>query len=513
MRSRLSDTLALDLPSPVSTPLPDSLDATASTLALSPRLHNSDLAPTKTEGRRWGRYSIFALWTNDVHNIANYSFAIGLYALGLNGWQILLSLGIGALLVFNFMNLSGYMGQRTGVPFPVISRISFGIHGAQIPALIRAVIAIAWFGIQTYLASVVLRVLLVAVHPGFDAYDHDSILGLSSLGWVCFVAIWLVQLTILAYGMEMVRRYEAFAGPVILLTVLCLAGWMYFQANGTIAWSDRVPLSTAEVWRNVFAGAALWLAIYGTLILNFSDFSRSSPCCKTIKVGNFWGLPVNILVFAGITVLLCGAQFQINGTVIESPTQIIATIPNTFFLVLGCLAFLIVTVAVNIMANFVAPAFVLSNLAPKHLTFKRAGLISATLAVLILPWNLYNSPLVIVYFLSGLGALLGPLYGVIMVDYWLVRKGRIDVPALYSEDPSGAYYYSRGVNLRAVAAFIPAALIAIVLALVPGFHAVSPFSWMIGASIAAMLYLIIAIRQPHYAQVSGESIAVDNAGH
>ena len=272
-------------------------------------------------------------------------------------------------------------------------------------------------------------------------------------------------------------------------------------------------MSTAEVWRNVFAGGALWLAIYGTMILNFSDFSRSSPCCKTITVGNFWGLPVNILVFAGITVLLCGAQFQINGTIIESPTQIIASIPNTFFLVLGCLAFLIVTVAVNIMANFVAPAFVLSNLAPKYLTFRRAGLISATIAVLILPWNLYNSPLVIVYFLSGLGALLGPLYGVIMVDYWLVRKGQVDVPALYSEDPTGIYYYSRGVNLRAVAAFIPAALIAIVLALVPGFHTVSPFSWLIGAGIAAMLYLIIAKRQTHYAQVSGESIAVDNASH
>lgn len=164
------------------------------------------------------------------------------------------------------MNLSGYMGQRTGVPFPVISRISFGIHGAQIPALIRAVIAIAWFGIQTYLASVVLRVLLIAVHPGFAEYDHNSILGLSSLGWLCFVAIWFVQLAILAYGMEMVRRYEAFAGPVILLTVICLAGWMYFQANGTIAWSSREPLSTGEMWRNVFAGGALWLAItYGVM--------------------------------------------------------------------------------------------------------------------------------------------------------------------------------------------------------------------------------------------------------
>jgi len=140
-------------------------------------------------------------------------------------------------------------------------------------------------------------------------------------------------------------------------------------------------------------------------------------------------------------------------------------------------------------------------------------LISATIAVLILPWNLYNSPLVIVYFLSGLGALLGPLYGVIMVDYWLIRKGRINVPQLYSEAADGAYYYSRGVNFRAVAAFIPAALIAIVLALVPGFHSVSPFSWLIGAGIAGMLYLIIAKRQPHYADVSGESIAVDNVCH
>ena len=174
---------------------------------------------------------------------------------------------------------------------------------------------------------------------------------------------------------------------------------------------------------------------------------------------------------------------------------------------------LIVTVAVNIMANFVAPAFVLSNLAPKYLTFRRAGLISATIAVLILPWNLYNSPLVIVYFLSGLGALLGPLYGVIMVDYWLIRKSQVDVLQLYSEDPNGAYYYSRGVNLRAVAAFVPAAVIAILLALLPGFASVSPFSWMFGAGIAGLLYLLIAKRQPFYADVSGEAIAVDNVSH
>lgn len=487
--------------------------AVSPAVELSPRLHNSDLAPTRLEGRRWGRYSIFALWTNDVHNIANYSFAMGLFALGLGGWQILLSLAIGAMLVYFFMNLSGYMGQKTGVPFPVISRIAFGIHGAQVPALIRAVIAIAWFGIQTYLASVVLRVMLTAVWPQVAAFDQNSLLGLSSLGWVCFVAIWLVQLVILAYGMEMVRRYEAFAGPVILLTVASLAGWMYFQADARIAWSVAEPLTGFEMWRNIFAGGALWLAIYGTLVLNFCDFARSSPCRKTIRVGNFWGLPVNILVFAVISVVLCGAQFKINGQIIDSPTQIVATIPHTLFLVLGCLAFLIVTVAVNIMANFVAPAFVLSNLAPRHLNFRRAGLISATLAVLILPWNLYNSPLVIVYFLSGLGALLGPLYGVIMADYWLLRKGRVNVPELYSEHPACAYHYRRGINPRAIAAFIPAALLAIVLALVPQFHSVAPFSWLIGAGIAAAIYLLIAPRHAQYHDVSGECIAVDPSNH
>lgn len=168
MHTSPSNNIALDLPSsPHSHHLQPPIAATdPNSVILSPRLHNRDLAPTRVDGRRWGGYSIFALWTNDVHNIANYSFAIGLYALGLGGWQILLSLGIGAALVYFFMNLSGYMGQKTGVPFPVISRISFGIHGAQIPALIRAVIAIAWFGIQTYLASVVFRVLLTAIHPG-----------------------------------------------------------------------------------------------------------------------------------------------------------------------------------------------------------------------------------------------------------------------------------------------------------------------------------------------------------
>lgn len=180
---------------------------------------------------------------------------------------------------------------------------------------------------------------------------------------------------------------------------------------------------------------------------------------------------------------------------------------------MACLAFLIVTVAVNIMANFVAPAYVLTNLAPNLLNFRRAGLLSAAIAVVILPWHLYNSPSVIVYFLGGLGALLGPLYGIIVTDYYLVRRSRVNLPQLYSESRQAAYHYSGGVNLRAVAAFVPAALIAIVLALVPAFDTLSQFSWFFGAGLGGLIHYALANRNASYLAVSGESIAVDSAHH
>lgn len=222
---------------------------------------------------------------------------------------------------------------------------------------------------------------------------------------------------------------------------------------------------------------------------------------------------MNILLFGLFAVVLSGAQFRIDGQLIQSPTDIVAAIPDTLFLVLASLALLIVTVAVNIMANFVAPAYVLTNLAPNLLNFRRAGLISATIAVLILPWHLYNSPGVILYFLGGLGALLGPLYGIIMVDYYLVRKGRVNLPELYTESRAGAYHYARGVNPRAIAAFVPAAIISTLLALLPAFAELSPFSWFFGAGLAGLIHYALAKRRTAYREVSGEAIAVDSVQH
>ena len=475
---------------------------------VSPALYNEDLAPTKREGRRWSAYSIFTLWANDVHSLGNYSFAIGLFALGLGGWQILLALLLGAVFLFLLLNLSGFMGEKTGVPFPVMSRIAFGFRGAQVPALIRGAVAIAWFGIQTYLASVVFRVLIVALIPSAADWDANSVLGLSTLGWISFLILWVVQVIIVSYGMEMIRKYEAFAGPVILITMIALAIWMLSNAGWSISWTTPESLTGGDMWLKIVGGASLWVAIYGTFVLNFCDFTRNAKSKGSIVRGNFFGIPINMMVFGAVVVILAGAQFRIDGRVIESPAEIVEEIPNTALLVLACLALLILTVAVNMMANFVAPIYALNNLFPKHLNFRRAALISAVIGLVILPWNLYNSPAVIDYFLGGLGAILGPLFGIIMADYWLVRRTKINVKDLYRVDDDGEYHYEQGVNMRAIVALVITAACALVVAFVPVFDVVGDFSWFIGAGLGAIVYLLIADRKGPFTDADGEDIAV-----
>ena len=480
----------------------------ASGVEISPTLYNADLAPTKKAGRSWSGYSIFTLWANDVHSLGNYAFAIGLFALGLGGWQILLALGIGAALLFGLLNLSGFMGVKTGVPFPVMSRISFGIRGAQIAGLLRGAVAVAWFGIQTYLASVVFRVMLVAMVPSLADLDRNSILGLSTLGWIAFAILWVVQLVIVSFGMEMIRKYEAFAGPVILATMAAIAVWIFIEAGGAIAWSANNALEGPEMWLTIFAGGSLWVSIYGTFVLNFCDFTRSAKSKKAVVRGNFWGIPINMLLFGAIVVVMAGGQFRINGTIIQSPSDIVQTIPNTLFLVLACLALLVLTIAVNLMANFVAPVYALTNLFPKRLNFRKAAIVSAVIGLVILPWNLYNNPLVILYFLGGLGALLGPLFGVVMADYWLIRRGKVNVPELYTASREGAYFYKNGVNPRAITAMVPAAAVALLIAFVPALAAAAPFAWFFAAGIAAVVYFFVADRGQRLVDQDGEAIAV-----
>ncbi|MGH4031123.1 NCS1 family nucleobase:cation symporter-1 [Actinomycetota bacterium Odt1-20B] len=471
-------------------------------------LYSHDLAPTKKEGRRWSAYNVFTLWGNDVHSLGNYAFAIGLFALGLSVWHILLAFAVASVLLFLLLTLSGYMGHKTGVPFPVMSRIAFGIKGAQIPAVVRGLVAIAWFGIQTYLASSVLSTLAKAISPGLSSLDDNSVLGLSTLGWITFLALWAVQVLIVSYGMELIRKYMAFAAPTILITMCALAIWMFIRADGSIALSTGHAPTGWDMWGEVLKSAALWVVIYGTFVLNFCDFTRSAKSRTAIVRGNLLGIPLNMLFFAGIVVVLSGAQFKLNGEILTGPEDVVRTIPNLFLLTVASLALIALTIAVNLMANFVAPIYALVNLFPRTLTFRRAGLVSAVIGLVILPWNLYDNPTVVNYFLGGLGALLGPVFGVVMADYWLIRRTRVNVPALYTDDQRGEYFYRRGVNLRALASFVPAAAVAVVVALAPFFDALSGFSWFIGAALSAVTYLAVSDRRPPLHDIDGESIAV-----
>lgn len=486
----------------------DDRSAVDSAGATSSGLYTYDLAPTRKEGRRWGAYNVFTLWANDVHSLGNYSFAIGLFALGLNVWGILAAFALASVLLFLLLTLSGFMGHRTGVPFPVMSRIAFGVKGAKIPAGVRGAVAIAWFGIQTYLAASVLSALLLAMFPALRGLDDGSLLGQSPLDWITFLALWGLQVLIVSYGMQMIRRYMAFAAPTTLITMCALAAWMFFRADGSIALSVDAPLSGGAMWLQILQGAALWVVVYGTFVLNFCDFTRSARSRAAIVRGNVIGIPVNMLFFAVIVAVLSGAQFRLDGHVITSPTDIVRTIPNMFLLAIASLALIALTVAVNLLANFVAPIYALIDLFPRRLDFRRAGLVSAVLGLVITPWNLYDNPVVVNYFLGGLGALLGPLFGVIMADYWLLRKARVNVPDLYTEDTGGEYHYRGGRNPRAVAAFVPSAAVAVLLALVPAFHAVAGFSWFIGAALAAALYLLVADRSAPIRDVDGEELAV-----
>ncbi len=454
----------------------------------SPRLFNEDLAPARE--RRWGTYSVFALWMSYVHNIGNYTFASGLFVLGLAAWQVLVALVIGILVVFVGMNLMGFLGEKNGIPFPVVARISFGVFGANLPALIRGIIAILWYGIQTFLASVALVVLLLRVFPGLTPLSKTDFLGLSYLGWICFLTIWALQLIILSKGMETVRRFQDWCGPIIWLVMICLAIWLLWQANFQISLTTAPnQLFGGDAIREMFAAAGLTVATYGTLMLNFCDFSRFSPNRRSIVVGNFWGLPVNFTAFAIAAVIVTAASIKIYGQAIPDPALLVAKVPNTLVLLTAAVLFTFATIGVNIVANFVSPAYDLANVAPKYITFKRGGVITAIVAVLVLPWNLYSNPAVISYFLGGLGAFLGPLFGIIMVDYYLIRRANVTVDDLYRE--GSQYWYRGGWNPKALIVFFPTAALAAVIALVPAFAPISPFSWFIGAPLAAIFYYLI----------------------
>ncbi len=461
----------------------------------SDRLYNEDLRPLRDDEREWTTYSLFATWMADVHSIGGYTFAAGLFFLGLTGWQVFLTLMVGIMAVYFLMNLISVAGQQQGVPYPVLSRISFGVFGANLPALIRAVIATFWYGIQTWLASVAVLILLVDIFPGLEPLTENLIVGLSTLGWICFLGMWGVQLLVLRNGMDSIRTLVDWSGPAIYLAMFALAAWIWYEAGSDMSFNlGSQDLSTGATIFTFFTAVALVVNYFSTLMLNFCDFSRWAPSASMVRKGNFWGLPVNFMLFSAVVVITTAGSIAVYGEAITDPVELVGEIPSTLALALGALTFAVATVGINIVANFVGPSYDFANAFPKYIDFKRGGLITALLAIVVMPWHVFNSPVAINYFLGGLGALLGPIFGVIVVDYYLVKRGRIQVHALFREGPDEPYWYQRGWNPDALYAFAPASIIALVFALIPFFGDVAPFSWFIGAGIAGAVYWFVAKR-------------------
>jgi NCS1 family nucleobase:cation symporter-1 len=470
----------------------------------SDRLYNEDLRPLKEDERGWTTYSLFCTWMADVHSIGGYTFAAGLFFLGLTGWQVFLALIGGITLVYFLINLTSVAGQRHGIPYPVLSRIGFGVIGANIPALIRALIAIFWYGIQTWLASVAVVVLVLKIFPGLQPLAETSILGLSSLGWICFLALWLVQLLVLRNGMESIRVLVDWSGPAIYVAMFALAAWIWYEAGSEMDFNlSSKDLSTGGTILTFFTAIALVVNYFSTLMLNFTDFSRFAPTERMVRVGNFWGLPVNFVLFSAVVVVTTAGSLAVYGEAISDPVELVARIPSIVVLILGAVTFAVATIGINIVANFVSPCYDLANALPKYIDFKRGGLITAVLAVLVTPWNIYNSPVAINYFLGGLGALLGPLFGIIVVDYYLIKRGRVDDDGLYREGAGTPYWYTGGVNRLAVGAFAVAAVVSVIVALVPAFKTIAPFSWFVGATIGGALYWALARRASTFAEDEG----------
>ncbi len=352
-----------------------------------PRLYNHDLAPTAPEGRTWGVFSLFAMWMSDVHSVGGYTFAASLFFLGLTGWQVLISMLVGITAVYFLMNLIGRPSLRYGIPFPVVARISFGVMGANLAAIVRGVVGIVWYGVQTYFASKAVQVLVITLAPSAADLTHNSILGLSTLAWISFLFMWVFQLVIFLSGMERIRKFIDFCGPVVYVVMFAMAIWMLWQSGfSSLALQLSPPAASNVATIGVMANAAMLIVAYFCGVA--AQLRRLRPLRQgregTMKTGNLLGLPLNFLVFSIITVIVTAGTLKVFGQAIMDPVLIVEKIGNPVVVILGSITFIVATMGINIVANFVSPAYDISNLKPgedqlqdgrpDHLHPVRAGL-------------------------------------------------------------------------------------------------------------------------------------------
>ncbi len=440
------------------------------------QLYNEDLAPVPANKRTWGMWHIAALWVGMCICIPTYQLASGLVQQGMAWWQGVITVTLGNLIVLVPMMLNAHAGTRYGIPFPVFARASFGVLGANIPAVMRAIVACGWFGIQTWFGGLAIFELVNSFgtpeSPIFASLPAEGsalaqegmwsfwmALGLSPGQLFCFTLFWLANLYFIWKGTESIKWMESLAAPFLIIAGLALLIWAFVRVGSTsavLSQGSNFP-EGVSFWTVFFPGLTAMVGFWATLSLNIPDFTRFAKSQRDQVLGQAIGLPPTMGLFAFIGVAVTAATPLIFGKVIDNPVTVMAQVGNPLVTVIAMFALSLATLSTNIAANVVSPANDFSNLSPGKISYRMGGYITATIGFLIMPWKLLASAGTYLFiWLIGYSALLGPIGGVMVADYFLVRDKHLAVDDLYKRD--GAYEYKRGFNWTAIGATVVAIL-------------------------------------------------------
>lgn len=428
---------------------------------MDPRLSNADLAPVPPERRTWSARHIAALWIGMAVCIPTWTLASGLVATGSSWKAAVASVALGNLVVLVPMVLNAHAGTRYGIPFPVLLRAPFGVTGANIPALLRAFVACGWFGIQTWIGGAALYRLLAVLMPSIA--DLPAMLpawvGLGTGELLCFLAFWAMNVAIILRGIDSLKALETAAAPLLLAMGVALLVWAWRRTGSLSVLLAEAPGSGGAGFGAVLgAGLTGAVAFWGTLALNIPDFSRFARSQRDQVAGQALGLPATMAFFAFAGAVVTNATAVIFGERIPDPVALLARIGGPAITVLAMLGLTLATLTTNLAANVVSPANDFSNLAPRRISFRRGALITAVIGIVIMPWKLYNDAARYLFaWLLGYGALLGSVGGIMIADYWGLRRCRLERDDLYRR--GGIYEYRRGVN--------PVALVALAIGIAP----------------------------------------------
>ncbi len=466
-------------------------------------LWNEDLAPTTNAQRTWGWINIAALWVGMVICVPSYMLASGLIAQGMNWWQAILTVFLGNFIVLVPMLLIGHAGAKFGIPFPVLLRASFGTMGARLPGILRGLVACGWFGIQTWVGGSAIYQILNGLTGAAFVGTAIPVLGIDIAQLICFLGFWSMQVFFILRGMESIRWLETLAAPVLLAICLGMLWWAYSSANGFSAMFAKPSAfieggaKEGQFWRVFLPSITAMVGFWSTLCLNIPDFTRYARSQKDQFLGQAIGLPIPMALLAFISVAVTTATVAVYGEEIWDPVALAGKLGGASALV-GLAMLVVATLTTNLAANVVAPANGFCNLAPNKISFKMGGLITAGLGIAMMPWKLLDSAGAYLFvWLVGYSSLLGPIAGILITDYFIVRSSQLDLPALYRRADS--YEFNGGWN--------PVALVALMLGIVPnipGFLAAAGLlesvpmvlsriydnAWFVGAIVSALCYYV-----------------------